>query len=152
MKRNLKTMLGVTLLEIMLVLAIAAMVIVMSIRYYKAATVSQQSNAVLEQLQAITAGMDSLAQAQGTYANISTSAITAVVGGVLNMTTPWNTVIVISGQTATTYNVKVPSTPAGVCQSLLAKFNTTANSKVTTSSCASTTGAGDFTYTYDSTQ
>ncbi len=44
------SVLGVTLLEIMLVLAIAAMVVVMSIRYYQAARASQQANDVLELL------------------------------------------------------------------------------------------------------
>ena len=44
---------GATLLEVMLVLAVAAMVIVMSIRYYKNAQNSQNVNAILAQIQAI---------------------------------------------------------------------------------------------------
>jgi len=43
-----RRMSGVTLLEIMLVLAVAAMVIVMSIRYYRNATNSQNSNVIIQ--------------------------------------------------------------------------------------------------------
>ena len=77
MKRFAKSMLGVTLLEIMLVLAIAAMIIVMSVRYYQSASASQQVNAVLQQIQGITAAADGLAQATGSYsaANVSSTTL-----------------------------------------------------------------------------
>lgn len=58
---------GVTLLEIMLVLAIAAMIIVMSVRYYQSASSSQQATAAFAQVQAITAAADTLAQMSGDY-------------------------------------------------------------------------------------
>ena len=76
MKRSLSSILGVTLLEIMLVLAIAAMIIVMSIRYYQSANASSQANALMQQIQAITAAADNIAQgAGGVYSTISTTTL-----------------------------------------------------------------------------
>ncbi len=67
---------GVTLLEIMLVLAIAAMIIVMSVRYYQSASQNQQANAFIEQVQGIAATVESYAQGAGGYTNASQAAIT----------------------------------------------------------------------------
>lgn len=144
MKRHLKSMSGVTLLEIMLVLAIAAMIIVMSIRYYQSATNSQQANAALQQIQAITAGMDNLAVGSGAYTNITTSQLTATVGS-NNMVTPSNQSITLSGQAATTYNISMPLS-TNTCPSVLAKV--ASNSKITGAACA----GGTLSYTYDSTK
>ena len=58
---------GVTLLEIMLVLAIAVMIIVISVRYYQAASASQQANTFLAQLYAIQTVADQLAASTSSY-------------------------------------------------------------------------------------
>ena len=71
---------GVTLLEIMLVLAIAAMIIVMSVRYYQSTTNAQQANAFVAQMQAIAAAMDQLAESTHSYKNIQEAELTALVG------------------------------------------------------------------------
>src|SRR3990167_10460321 len=81
MIRRFGSMIGVTLLEILLVLAIAAMIIVMSVRYYQGATSSQQVNAFLQQVQGIAAAADNLAIATGTYSTVSKSAVQAFLGG-----------------------------------------------------------------------
>lgn len=149
MKKYTKSMLGVTLLEIMLVLAIAAMVIVMSIRYYQSATSAQQATATLEQIQSITAAADSLAQGAGGYAAAAVS--TASIGPLLptnGLVTLWNTNITVTGATATTYVVTIPQTPAAVCPVLSSKLKV--NSHYTgVSACGA--GAADFSYTYSST-
>lgn len=125
MRKNSKSLLGVTLLEVMLVLAIAAMIIVMSVRYYQSASSSQQANAVLQQVQGIVAASDSLAQAKGSYsgANISNSSITPLLpaGG---MTTPWGEPITVGGVTATTYTIDIGNVPSGVCSLLYSKLGT----------------------------
>lgn len=140
-------MLGVTLLEIMLVLAIAAMVIVMSVRYYQSATISNQTNAVLQQIQAITAAMDSLAAATGDYDNAKPG-VPAAIGGAQNLNTPWGTIIGITSA-KTTYTIGIPLTPAGVCANLAAKLKANPKITVTTTTCTAT---GEFTYSYDSTK
>ena len=53
MKRTIKSIYGATLLEIMLVLAIAAMIIVMSVRYYQSAQMSSQANAFVAQVRVL---------------------------------------------------------------------------------------------------
>jgi type II secretory pathway pseudopilin PulG len=147
MRKSYRSMLGVTLLEVLLVLAIAAMIIVMSVRYYQSASSSQQSNAILEQIQAITAAADSLAQASGSYqtGNVSTSTVLPLVPN-NSMTTPWGTNITIAVTSASVYTVTIDGMPSGVCP--LVNSRLLANTHYTTSTTCSTTGPTDYTYTY----
>lgn len=147
--KRLSRMLGVTLLEIMLVLAIAAMVIVMSIRYYQSATQSSQANEIMSQIIAITAAADNLSQGAGSYANVNTSPIKAVVGSA-NLRTPWasgSSAFTVSGA-PTSYTIVVNQLPVGVCQSVAAKINTGSGSHFTSSSCAGTGNSATVTITY----
>jgi type II secretory pathway pseudopilin PulG len=151
MKKTMKAMIGVTLLEIMLVLAIAAMIIVMSIRYYQSATTSQQANAVLEQIQAIAAAADSLAQSTGSYAdaNISNTVIQPLLPK-NGLQTPWGTAITVAQTSATTYTVKVGTMPQGICVLVSTRLQANAHyGNPPTSNC--TAGGADITYTYTST-
>jgi len=146
MKRILKKMLGVTLLEILLVLAIAALVIIMSIRYYQSSTSSAQANAAMEEIQAIASAMDNIANGgAGTYSNITSATLVAVVGST-NMITPTNQAITYTPGTATTYAISMPLNTT-VCASVLAKL--ASQTKVTNPACD---GTGTLTYTYDNTQ
>lgn len=127
MKKFAKSVLGVTLLEIMLVLAIAAMIIVMSVRYYQSASSSQQANSVLNQVLAITAAADSLSQSSGSYqvANISTTTLEPLLpNGPNAFITPWGTNITIGSPQANSYPVTIPDVPSGVCPLLVSKLNT----------------------------
>jgi type II secretory pathway pseudopilin PulG len=152
MKKSLKTMLGVTLLEIMLVLAIAAMVIVMSIRYYQSANASQQVNAAASMMTAIVAAADGLAQATGSYAagGVTTATITPLLPNGSN-TLPWGGTATIETATATTVPVKFNKTPANVCPLLKAKYSGTGSDPhFTSSSTCNTSGTTDLTITYNS--
>jgi type II secretory pathway pseudopilin PulG len=124
MKRLAKSVLGVTLLEIMLVLAIAAMIIVMSIRYYQSATASQQANAVMEQVGAIVSAADNLAQSVGSYvdAGVSNATLTPLLPGG-TFTTPWGSAIEVTA-TANTITIPLGSVPSGVCPLLYSKLGT----------------------------
>lgn len=147
MKKTMKSMLGVTLLEIMLVLAIAAMVIVMSVRYYQTATQSQQANAVLQMLQGVTAAADGLAQGSGTYSSVSSDDIASLMpGGNLNL--PWGGVVTIDSFSSDGYNVSVAGTDAqtGICVQI--KSRLAGNPKYVDPTCAE----GTLTYTYDRTK
>lgn len=145
MKRFAKSMLGVTLLEIMLVLAIAAMIIVMSIRYYQQASNSQQANSALMQVQAVIAAMDTLGV--GGYdnsSNVNQSNLSSVVGSD-NMLTPNQGVITLGGsRTSSTYTVTFALTPQ-TCPNVAAKL--TSNPKTAASKCD---GTGILTLSYDS--
>lgn len=143
MNRSAKSVLGVTLLEIMLVLAIAAMVIVMSIRYYQSATTSQQANTTMQQIQAIAATMDNLGIGAGSYAGITSTDITNVAGATA-LTSVTNQTITVTPATST-YTVSIPLN-AGICASVRAKL--AANTKISSSSCS----GGTLSYTYDNTR
>lgn len=147
MKRSLRLMAGVTLLEIMLVLAIAAMIIVMSIRYYQSATTNQQAASLMESIQSITAAADTLAQTSGTYATVvSTAAITNLVPAG-TMSQPWGGTITISAPTTTTYTVTIANIPAGLCQQVYARLTNLPAYKTGLTTCP-TTGTGSLAYTY----
>lgn len=147
MKQFARSNLGVTLLEVMLVLAIAAMIIVMSVRYYQSASASQQANSTLNQIQAITAIADGMAQSTGTYSNVNTANVQALMPNNI-MTTAWGGDITIApGQS--TYSVTISKTPGSVCAQIQPKLN--ANPRYSPANC-SLTEAGPLTYTYDSTK
>jgi type II secretory pathway pseudopilin PulG len=145
MKRHLKSIAGVTLLEIMLVLAIASMVIVMSIRYYQNATNAENANIILEEIQNITAAADNLSQGSGTFSSVNTTNVGSIAGS-KNMITPYgaaSTFTITSG--AGSYTVSVGTMPASVCSALFTKL--TINSKFSGAGCS----AGVLSYTYSST-
>lgn len=152
MKKSIKSILGVTLLEIMLVLAIAAMVIVMSIRYYQSASSSQQSNAILQQVLAIAAAADSLAQASGSYIAIGSASaalnnsLLAPIISTSALTAPWGGAITVTGTAAGVYTILIASVPSAVCPLLTAKL--TANNHYTISPACSATGSTAVTVTY----
>ena len=151
MKRFTKSMSGVTLLEIMLVLAIAAMIIVMSVRYYQSANASQQATAALGQLQAITAAADGLAQGSGSYVTGNVSS--ATVGPLLpggpqgGLMTPWGTTIDISASAPDKYTVAIPTVPYSVCPLLYAKLAANPHIGTSVTACGGA-GATNMNYTY----
>lgn len=117
--------LGVTLLEVMLVLAIAAMIILMSVRYYQSASSSQQANSVLQQIQGIVSAADSLAQGGGSYSSVSMSNQTLqplLPQGAF--VTPWGDPIEVSPGDATKFTIKIGNVPSGVCPLLYSKLAT----------------------------
>jgi len=149
MRNNLKSALGVTLLEVMLVLAIAAMIIVMSVRYYQSANSSQQANAVISQVSAIVGQANNLAQSSGSFSAVTSATLKPLLPG-SGFNTPWGTTITIAGA-ASSMTITVPGTPAGVCPLLTSKLEADNHYKTDPSptSCP-TDAAGDVTVTYTS--
>jgi hypothetical protein len=121
----------------MLVLAIAAMVIVMSVRYYQTATSSAQVNTVIEQIQSITAAADGLTQGSGSYltSNISSATVSPLLPN-NGLTLPWGATIAFgAAATATSYLITLNSVPSNECPLIKAKI--TANSHFTSpTACA----------------
>lgn len=150
MKRFSKSQLGVTLLEIMLVLAIAAMVIVMSVRYYQSATASQQTNATLQLVQAITAAADGLAQATSSYTAVNTAAVAPLLpGGGTTITSQWGGLVTVTGGTASAYNVTIEAVPVQVCPLLVSRLSSNKNFTLTApTSAAGCSGTMNVSYTY----
>lgn len=132
MKKSMKTMLGVTLLEIMLVLAIASMVIVLSIKYYKSANASSQANAMMSTLQAITASAENLSQGTGSYASVTVSSVSAAMG-VSTIMTPWNNAIVSLSGSSRSFTATFSAVPDAVCALLITKLQS--NTSTSATSC-----------------
>lgn len=141
MKRFVKATLGVTLLEIMLVLAIAAMVIVMSIRYYQTAQSSNQANAFVSQIQAYVAAAENLSQNAGFSAGANTTNMQNVLpGGTNAWRLPWGG----SGTYAPTNTgftfTPTPTPSTTLCTLITSKIGTATNNKLSiTSTCTSVT-------------
>ncbi|MBV9575281.1 MAG: hypothetical protein JO149_01515 [Gammaproteobacteria bacterium] len=129
MRRWVKLVIGVTLLEVMLVLAIASMIIVMSIKYYQSATANQQANAFLAQMQAIAAAADQMMAATNSYATamsgsaISTSNLAALLPA-NSFVSPWGGTISISNVTGSSFQITLSTIPASVCQLVKSKLET----------------------------
>lgn len=130
--------LGVTLLEIMLVLAIAALIIVMSVRYFQSASISQQAVAYTSQLQAIAAAENSLSQGTGNYTKAYSTLVSVLpAGGMIN---PWGGAVSITAAGNGSFSVAAPSAPKGVCVLVNKQLQTgpSSNWTVNSSSCSAT--------------
>lgn len=150
MKFIMRKMSGVTLLEIMLVLAVAALLIVMSVRYYSTSGSAEQVNALVEQIQAIVQAADGIAQEQGyNSSSISTSTVGAVLQNT-GMTTPWGEPITVAVASTTTLTITVPDVPAAICPLLQAKYNGNASFNATANNCPATGNLASFVITYGS--
>lgn len=141
---------GVTLLEIMLVLAIAAMIIVMSIRYYQSATAGSQANAVFSQIQGIVAAADSLAQASGSYsaggAGASATLAPLLPGGTFS--TPWGSAITVAAPASNKLTITVKGTPQSVCPLLRSRVMLNNHFSQTAPTACSASGTTDIVFTY----
>ena len=104
-------MLGVTLLEIMLVLAIAALVIIMSIRFYQTASTTNKVNAAMTSIQSIVAAGENYLTGGGSVNAIKTGITPYLPGGSLPKS-PWTgkEVSISNGDaTAGTYTITMDS-------------------------------------------
>lgn len=137
MKRHIKSIAGVTLLEIMLVLSVAALIIVMSIRYYKTSIDNENINVILEDVTAVTAAADSIAASGNTYANVTTAGVTGILGS-YNSSTPYGGSFVIASVSASGYTGTLGSLPPFVCGALAAKMAGMPHFSAGAPSCATT--------------
>lgn len=150
MKLILRKMSGVTLLEIMLVLAVAALLIVMSVRYYSTSGSSEQVNALVEQVQAIVQAADGIAQEQGyNSSSISTSTVGAALQNT-GMNTPWGEPITVAVASSTSLTITIPDVPAAICPLLQAKYNGNTSFNTSTDNCPSSGNLASFVITYSS--
>ena len=142
MKSFNNSVLGVTLLEVMLVLVIISTVIVMSMRYYSNASASSQAESILGTLQAIGAAADS-------YAVGSTSGYTGFAATNLptNLSGQWGVIALSGTASATGFSVSFPTVNNSTCLALK-NLMATGVSRFTAGTCpvAGTPGALVFTY------
>jgi type II secretory pathway pseudopilin PulG len=146
MQTNRHALPGVTLLEIMLVLAIAALVVVMSIRYYVSGVTAQQANSVLSQMQAMVNAASTIAGESGDYSLVNSTNVANQMPN-HSLATPWGTNMTVSG-TGSTFTVNIPGTPFDVCTILSARLSADNHYDLSATTCPST-GSVTYTYTYN---
>ena len=134
MERLIKRQQGVTLLEILLVLAIAAIIVTMSIRYYRSAATAQQASMMVTAAQAVTAEMESFAAGRATY--------TCVPAAILSKLTPL--VVSCTAATATSYTATIQSVNNDACLRAMQQLGS--GTKYITMTC---NGTGRLQYTYN---
>ncbi len=117
MKKSLQVtkILGVTLLEIMLVLAIAAMVLVMSVRYYQSASTSQKINAALGTVANVVAAGENYQASAGSYSSISNAALVYYMPNGAMPTSPWSTTLTVTAVDAVSYTITITAVPNAAC-------------------------------------
>jgi len=115
MKRSFTSVLGVTLLEIMLVLAIAAMIIVMSIRYYQSASLNEKIATTLNNVTAIVAAAESYLAATGTLAGATAANLTPYLPGGTMPFSGWGGSMAVTNPSANGYSITIPSIPTAAC-------------------------------------
>ncbi len=134
MRRSCKSMVGVTLLEIMLVLAIAAMVIVMSIRYYQSASLNQKINSSLSNVIAVVGAAESYLSSNGSFTSINNAAIQGYFPSNKVPNAAWGNTMTVASTVATQYTITFdPAIPAEACPAMQRLVGQ--NSKLVMSSC-----------------
>jgi len=150
MTQSRKSIYGATLLEGMLYLSIAALIIIMSIKYYRTATASKQSNDAMSIVQAIVSMADSMAMSTGSYSTggLTTAAVDTMLPN--NGTVPWGSGTVTLTASSNSYTVTLPGMPADVCTLFNAKLKGDTVHYSTSTACPSS-GTVAFAYTYTNT-
>lgn len=135
---------GIGLLELMLALAVIAVVVMMSVRYYETARRAQNVNTAITQIRGIVQASTQWVATQYDYATGPTAPITLdklIQGNYLpsqfKSTNPWNgSITVAPASDVTQVTITLTNVPVGVCNSLATKIS----SQAVTSQCQSDDG------------
>jgi len=117
MKKCYRFMVGITLLELMLVLAISGAVIAMSIKYYQQVATNQRILAGMGVISSIVAALESYRLSGRTFTTIKTEDITPYLSGHQLPKSPWNNSdIKIAGVKETEYTITIATTDGNACK------------------------------------
>ena len=119
---------GFTLLEVLLVLVIAAMIILVSVRYYQSASSTQNANTMIQQVQAIMSAIDAISGSTAT-GSVTQSSIKDFLGPD-SLSSPYGSVTITGSSTGSGYAIAYPSNISSpVCT--LVKNQLKSNVKIT---------------------
>jgi Tfp pilus assembly protein PilE len=138
MKRSFRAVLGVTLLEIMLVLAIAAMVVVMSIRYYQTASLSQKVASTMDSITGVVAAVEAYFSATGTLTSLDTGISPYLPNNKMPMG-GWGSSLVVASTSANAFTITVANVPSDGCKQLVNLIGQ--NAKMSVANCGATTSS-----------
>jgi type II secretory pathway pseudopilin PulG len=141
MKKSFKTMFGVTLLEIMLVLAIAGIIIAMSVRYYQQAATNQKVTAGMSAVTAVVAAVEQwkLKGLALTSTNLNSNNKTLDPYFPDGMpVSPWTNNPLTYAGTGSAYTVSIDTTDSGACKILAEQLATQPGYTTNPSACGTT--------------
>lgn len=143
-----KRLLGVSLLEIMLLLGIAAGIIIMSVRYYQTAMINREANGALSLVQAVVSAADSLSVGTDSYEdNVTTEKLESILKA-SGMRTPWNTKLEVEYAEPHSYVIKFPDISGKTCVVLKSKMAGDKQTDTSPTGCPRE-GRVDFVYIYN---
>lgn len=129
MVSSLKTQQGFSLLELLLVFAISALVILLASRYYTTVNLANQIHTTVININTVRqAGQSWWEDNNHTYAGI-TQTQTLIDAGYLSLndsTTPWSLPIDVTGQGASQFLIAIKKMPKTACNNLADKINSLA--------------------------
>lgn len=157
MNLSLRNQRGIGLLELMLSLAIIAILLIMATRYFTSANTNQQVSNATDMFNGVRASVNSYysdngpaAQAPTLSGLVTAGYLPSSYGG--STSSPWGTAMSIPSATAGHFSVQMSSVPASACAMLIARLGQTINTasasgeSVSPTSCG--TGSSDVTVTY----
>jgi len=118
MKKSYHSMAGITLLELMLVLAIAGVVIAMSIKYYQQAATNQRIAAGMGVVSSVVAAVESYRLTNAPIVGMVNDSVKPFFPKQEIPISPWdNKVVTIKGGTSgNLYTIDISTTDAGACK------------------------------------
>lgn len=121
---------GITLLELMLSLAIIAIILVMATRYYEIVHSTEQTNDASNMIQAIRAGSQRWLLSNQDFSNISITAMQNL--NLLPQTfsdNPWGSTMTVSPASGDTSKIQIEmkDMPLSACENLLSRFSAAAS-------------------------
>lgn len=123
---------GIGLLELMLALAIIAVLIIMATRYYQTTARSSRMNDAVQQVNAIVAAANNYKVGQGSYTGIDN--IDKLISmGVLPSSakfSPWGTTVTVTGASSTV-TIKMAGVSSTDCNTILQRLSSNKNIVVT---------------------
>jgi Tfp pilus assembly protein PilE len=125
MKKSLKTMLGVTLLEIMLVLAIAGIIIAMSVRYYYQASTNQKITAAVAGITAMVSAVEQWRLKGEPIGDLQSGEIQGYFGPETVPKSPWDSkpMDAVGNSNGKSYDIITATDDTGACQALAGQMS-----------------------------
>ncbi len=126
MNKSLKTMLGVTLLEIMLVLAIAGIIIAMSVRYFGQASTNQKVTSAISGITAMVSAVEQWRLQGKALSSLTNDDIKSYFTADSIPKSPWTNdpMTAKGGSVANTYVISTKTSDIGSCNLLADQMST----------------------------
>lgn len=121
---------GVTLLEMLMVLALSGFIITNSVRYYTHASQQNKLNTTLESLQTVVVAADQYSSLYGTFQSLNLNNFVQFLPYQQLPNSPYGGVFTIQGLSQISYKVTIPGVSQTACYQIQALLSSNANYQV----------------------